>query len=139
MAAPPRPPTTAPAIGAPTVEPTTAPAPAPMAPPVSARSVGLLPQAAVIRPRDTIAATGMKVLNDISCLLFVNRLPCASGISKRRNALRLRGFPQKKQCLPKGSSRTQRLQHNVVAPANSLCSFSRRAHIENGTQAAGER
>src|SRR5471032_1599592 len=95
MAAPPRPPTTAPAIGAPTVEPTMAPVPAPMAPPVRARSVGLLPQAAVIRPRDTIAATGMKDLNDMSCLL-VSRLPapaefrndvtpCGFGGSLRKN------------------------------------------------------
>src|SRR3954468_24049743 len=93
MAAPPRPPTTAPATGAPMVEPTTAPVPAPMAPPVRARSVGLLPQAAVIRPRETIAATGMKVLSDIvaSCLkpalgpaeFRKNVTPCALGGSLR--------------------------------------------------------
>src|SRR5476651_2308435 len=94
MAAPPRPPTTAPAIGAPTVEPTMAPVPAPMAPPVRARSVGLLPHAAVMRPRDTMAATGMKVLNDMDCLLLMTGSLCRWEF-ERRNALRPRGFPRK--------------------------------------------
>src|SRR5436189_5619196 len=69
MTAPAAPPTSAPPIGAPTVEPTTAPVPAPIAPPVSARSVGLLPHAAVRSPRPTSAATGANLVNDIACLL----------------------------------------------------------------------
>src|SRR3979490_2221513 len=64
MAAPPRPPTTAPASGLPAAAPTSAPPPAPMAPPVSARCPGVSPQAEVASA--SAAQTARYVIRDMS-------------------------------------------------------------------------
>src|SRR5258707_14414976 len=69
MAAPPRPPTTAPASGLPAAAPTSAPPPAPMAPPVSARCPGVSPQAAVANA--SAAQTARYVIRDMSGSLFL--------------------------------------------------------------------
>src|ERR1700694_2308385 len=69
MAAPPRPPTPAPARGLPAAAPPSAPPPAPIAPPVSARCPGVSPQAEVASASAAQTARYVVIL-DMSSSLF---------------------------------------------------------------------